>query len=51
MLDFAGGKVRLVTAKAFYGGPLVGHKLREIPGANLAGIDAKLPLSLDVKNL
>ena len=31
VLDFAGGKVRLVTAKAFYGGPLVGHKLREIP--------------------
>ena len=36
VLDFAGGKVRLVALKAYYGGPLVGnelHTLREhMPG-------------------
>lgn len=30
VLDFANGKVRLVGVKAFYGGPLVGHELRDI---------------------
>jgi trk system potassium uptake protein TrkA len=30
VLDFAGGKVRLVAVKAYYGGPLVGHELREL---------------------
>ncbi|NOY61698.1 MAG: Trk system potassium transporter TrkA [Gammaproteobacteria bacterium] len=30
VLDFAGGKVQLVAVKAFYGGPLVGHELREL---------------------
>lgn len=28
VLDFAGGLVRLVAVKAYYGGPLVGHELR-----------------------
>ena len=28
VLDFAGGKVRLVAVKAYHGGPLVGHELR-----------------------
>lgn len=27
VLDFAGGKVRLVGVRAYYGGPLVGHEL------------------------
>lgn len=30
VLDFAGGLVQLVAIKAFYGGPLVGHELREL---------------------
>ncbi len=30
VLDFAGGRVRLVAVKAYYGGPLVGHELREL---------------------
>jgi trk system potassium uptake protein TrkA len=32
VLDFADGKVRLVAVRARSGGPLVGHKLRELPG-------------------
>ncbi|HUL47871.1 MAG TPA: Trk system potassium transporter TrkA [Steroidobacteraceae bacterium] len=31
VLDFADGKVRLVAVRARGGGPLVGHKLRELP--------------------
>ncbi len=30
VLDFADGKVQLVAVRAFYGGPLVGHALRDI---------------------
>ncbi len=30
VLDFAGGKVRLVSVKAFHEGPLVGHQIGEI---------------------
>jgi trk system potassium uptake protein TrkA len=30
VLDFAGGKIQLVGLRAFYGGPLVGHELREL---------------------
>lgn len=30
VLDFAAGRVRLVAVKAYYGGPLVGHELREL---------------------
>ncbi len=30
VLDFAEGKVRLVSVKAYYGGPLVGHELKTI---------------------
>lgn len=30
VLDFAGGKVRLVAVRAYYGGPLVGHELRTL---------------------
>lgn len=31
VLDFAHGRVRLVGVKAYTGGPLVGHALRELP--------------------
>ncbi len=31
VLDFAGGKVVLVGLRAYYGGPLVGHQLSELP--------------------
>ncbi len=30
VLDFAEGKVQLVAVKAYYGGPMVGHELRDI---------------------
>lgn len=30
VMDFAGGKVRLVAVRAYYGGPLVGHELRTL---------------------
>lgn len=30
VMDFAGGRVRLVAVKAYYGGPLVGHQLKEL---------------------
>jgi trk system potassium uptake protein TrkA len=30
VLDFAGGRVRLVAMRAYYGGPLVGHELRTL---------------------
>ncbi|MGD8998908.1 MAG: Trk system potassium transporter TrkA [Granulosicoccaceae bacterium] len=30
VLDFADGRVSLVAVKAYYGGPLVGHELREL---------------------
>ncbi len=30
VLDFAGGKVQLAAVRAYYGGPMVGHELREI---------------------
>lgn len=41
VLDFAGGKVQLVAARAFYGGPLVGHPLRDLP-EQLPGIQARV---------
>jgi len=41
VLDFADGKVRLVGARAFYGGPLVGHRLRELP-EQLPGVDTRV---------
>ncbi|MBI1194505.1 MAG: Trk system potassium transporter TrkA [Gammaproteobacteria bacterium] len=30
VLDFAGGRVQLVVVRAYHGGPLVGHQLREL---------------------
>jgi trk system potassium uptake protein TrkA len=41
VLDFADGRIRLVAVKAFYGGPLVGHALREMP-QRMPGIDTRV---------
>jgi len=41
VLDFAGGRVRLVAVHAYYGGPLVGHELRTLP-EHMPGIDARV---------
>ncbi len=41
VLDFAGGKVRLVGVKAYYGGPLVGHALRELR-SRMPAIDTRV---------
>ena len=41
VLDFAEGRVQLVTAKAFFGGPLVGHRLKELP-EQLPGIETRI---------
>ena len=37
VLDFAGGRVRLVAVRAYYGGPLVGHELRTL-NEHLSGV-------------
>ncbi len=41
VLDFAGGKVQLVAVKAYYGGPLVGHELRELRN-HMPGVDTRV---------
>ena len=41
VLDFADGRVQLVAARAFYGGPLVGHQLRELPD-QLPGVETRV---------
>lgn len=41
VLDFAGGKVRLVAVRAYYGGPLVGHELRELRN-HMPGVDTRV---------
>jgi trk system potassium uptake protein len=41
VLDFANGRIRLVAVKAFYGGPLVGHALNELP-QRMPGIEARV---------
>ena len=41
VLDFANGQVQLVGVKAYYGGPMVGHELREI-GAHMPGIETRV---------
>ena len=41
VVDFADGRVRMVGVKAYYGGPLVGQQLRELPN-HLPGADARL---------
>jgi trk system potassium uptake protein TrkA len=41
VLDFANGRVQLVAVHAYYGGPLVGHELRELR-EHMPGIDARV---------
>jgi trk system potassium uptake protein TrkA len=41
VLDFAGGKVRLVAVRAYHGGPLVGHELQDIK-RHMPDIDARV---------
>ncbi len=41
VLDFAEGRVQLVAVRAYYGGPLVGHELRELK-QHMPGIDARV---------
>jgi trk system potassium uptake protein TrkA len=41
VLDFAGGRVRLVAVRAYYGGPLVGHELRHL-NQHLRGSEARV---------
>jgi len=41
VLDFAGGRVQLVGVHAYYGGPLVGHELRDIRD-HMPGVDARV---------
>jgi len=41
VLDFAGGRVQLVAVHAYYGGPLVGHELRDLK-EHMPGIDARV---------
>lgn len=41
VMDFAGGRVRLVAVKAYYGGPLVGHELRAL-NEHLHGAEARV---------
>jgi len=42
VVDFAGGRVRLVGVRAFYGGPLVGRELKELPSHLPKGVDARV---------
>ena len=41
VLDFAHGRVQLVAARAFSGGPLVGHPLNELPH-QLPGVETRV---------
>jgi trk system potassium uptake protein TrkA len=41
VLDFADGRVQLVAVHAYYGGPLVGHELRELR-SHMPGIDSRI---------
>jgi len=41
VLDFAGGRVRLVAVKAYYGGPMVGHELSEL-AEHMPGIETRV---------
>lgn len=42
VVDFAEGRVRLVGVKAYYGGPLVGRQLKELPSHLPADVDARV---------
>lgn len=41
VLDFAGGAVQLVAVRAYYGGPLVGHELRDLRD-HMPGVDTRV---------
>jgi len=41
VLDFADGRVQLVAVHAYYGGPLVGHELRDLK-EHMPGIDSRV---------
>tara|TARA_B100000745_G_scaffold77776_2_gene47283 strand:+ start:2090 stop:3466 length:1377 start_codon:yes stop_codon:yes gene_type:complete len=41
VMDFAGGRVRLVSVKAYYGGPLVGHALSALR-EHMPNIDSRV---------
>lgn len=41
VLDFAGGRARLVGVKAYYGGPLVGHELSDLR-KHIPGVDSRV---------
>lgn len=41
VLDFAGGRVRLVAVRAYYGGPLVGNELRAL-NEHMPGIQVRV---------
>lgn len=41
VLDFAGGRVRMVAMRAYYGGPLVGHELHYL-NEHLNGAEARV---------
>ncbi len=41
VLDFAGGRARLVGVKAYYGGPLVGHEISNLR-KHMPGIDSRV---------
>ncbi len=41
VLDFAGGRVSLVAVRAFSGGPLVGHPLKDLR-RHLSGVDTRI---------
>ncbi len=41
VLDFAGGRARLVGIKAYYGGPLVGHEISDLR-KHVPGVDSRV---------
>ncbi|VAX14327.1 Trk potassium uptake system protein TrkA [hydrothermal vent metagenome] len=42
VLDFANGQVQLVGVRAYYGGPMVGHELREIGAHMPRGVETRV---------
>ncbi|MDE2148520.1 MAG: Trk system potassium transporter TrkA [Gammaproteobacteria bacterium] len=42
VLDFADGRVGLVDVRAYYGGPLVGRQLKELPERLPPGVEARV---------
>lgn len=42
VLDFADGRVRLVAVRAYHGGPLVGHELRDIK-RHMPNLECRIP--------